>query len=502
MSRVFTKMLCLFMALVVITSACEGPEGQVGPQGDKGDKGDPGAAGADGMDGQAAFPVVLANHSTASTFIKNLPGFEGVEVYSLVGSYDYLEQSPSYVFGGSADGAGLLRTSTGFIYLVNHEDNYAVSRITLDSTFRPVKGEYIVNSDGALWRLCSATLATPAEHGFGPIFLTCGEGFGAESKTLAIDPFSPVANAGLTTRAKPALGTFSAENAMPLPKTAYTGKTVIVVTDDDTGTAGGQVALYLSNTVGDLDNGKLHYMRTVTQDPVETNLVEGAEVNVEFVEVVDAKTKTFAQMNSEAQTLKAIAFGRVEDIDYRKDGVGREMYFTVTGQNGITGRTKYGRVYKLVLDAANPLLGKLTCVLDGDLDAGKANLFQDPDNIMVTKNYAYIQEDPNTYGDETHDSYIYQYNLTTSTLKKVFEANHRRDDPDAVAEYGATVTKGNWEYGAMLDISDIIGIPNTFMLAVQPHTWRKPQFKGVDGGSLRPNEDQGSQIVVIRGLPK
>jgi hypothetical protein len=502
MKKLFTRIACLALAATIALASCEGPDGDVGPQGEKGDQGDQGDKGDPGDDGQAAFPVVLANHSATSTFVKRLPGFESLELYSLLGSYDFLEQSPTYRFGGSADGAGLLRTNTGFIYLVNHEDNYAVSRITFDSTFRPVKGEYIVNSDGAQWRLCSATLATPAEHGFGPVFLTCGEGFGAESKTLAIDPFVSVSEASSATKAKPALGTFSAENAMPLPKTAYAGKTVIVVTDDDTGAAGGQVALYVSDVVGDLDNGKLHYLRTVTQDPIETNLTEGTAVDVEFVEIADQKTKTFAQMNSDAQTLKAIVFGRVEDVDYRKDGVGREIYFTVTGQAGITGRTKYGRVYKLAFDATNPLAGKLTCVLDGDLDAGTASMFQNPDNILVTKNYAYIQEDPNTYGDETHDAYIYQYNLTNGVLKKVFEADHRRDNPDAVAEYGATNVKGNWEYGALLDVSDILGIPNTFMLAVQPHTWKKPEFKGVDGGTLRPNEDQGSQIVVIRGLPK
>jgi hypothetical protein len=55
--------------------------------------------------------------------------------------------------------------------------------------------------------------------------------------------------------------------------------------------------------------------------------------------------------------LKGIKFGRVEDLDYKRFRCwSREIYFNVTGQN-TTGtnadasRTKYGRVYKLNLDA-------------------------------------------------------------------------------------------------------------------------------------------------------
>lgn len=184
------------------------------------------------------------------------------------------------------------------------------------------------------------------------------------------------------------------------------------------------------------------------------------------------------------------------------------MYFCVTGQNN-TGanasysRTKYGRVYKLNLDANNPLRGKLELILDGDDRQGPARLFQNPDNIFVGENYVYIQEDPNGYGDETHDAYIYQYDIRTKQLRPVIECDHRRDAPDA-AKYnvGGRSRFGTWEYGAMIDISDVIGSPDTYVICVQPHTWRGPQYRGVDGGTLRPNEDQASQLIVVKGLPK
>jgi hypothetical protein len=253
----------------------------------------------------------------------------------------------------------------------------------------------------------------------------------------------------------------------------------------------------------------------------ERSIVEGAPLSVEFVEIPNHKTLTGNQINAAASAMHAISFGRVEDVDYRKGGAGREVYFNVTGQNN-TGfnadysRTKYGRVYKLVLDESNPLAGTLEVVLDGDNRdlSAKAHDFQNPDNIMVTENYAYIQEDPNSgYNDQTHDAYVYQYNLWTKELKRVFELDHRREASDA-AKYNSAPSSGyptpivgksgygSWEYGAFLDISQTVGIANTFMLCIQPHTWRSDLFKGVDGGSLRVNENQGSQIVIIKGLPR
>lgn len=120
----------------------------------------------------------------------------------------------------------------------------------------------------------------------------------------------------------------------------------------------------------------------------------------------------------------------------------------------------------------------------------------------MTENYAYIQEDPNTYGDEQHDAYVYQYNLETGNLTKVFELDHHRDNPELREKFQSTETRGNWEYGALIDISDIIGVDNTFIMNIQPHTWRLDEFKNPDGGSIRINENQGSQTVIIKGLPR
>jgi hypothetical protein len=445
------------------------------------------------------------DHSSTPAFIKKLSGFENVGVYTLISSDDTLPQSPQYIFGGSADGAGLVKQGDNYVMLVNQEDNYSVSRITLDKTFKPVKGEYLLNSDGGQWRLCSATMATPAEHGFGPLYLTCGES-NVEGNVHGLDPLAPAGNPSVGHELK-ALGYRSAENAVPLPKKTYPGKTAIVIGEDADDASGGQVFLYLANSTGDLQNGNQYMLRRTDGNQRETDMTAGATYDVEFAQY--DKTLTGKEVADLTDQLKAIKFGRVEDVDYRKGSAdnGREIYFTVTGQdksgvNADASRTMYGRVYRLRLDANNPLKGKLEVILDGDDNKGIATAFQNPDNICATENYVYIQEDSNGYGTEDHDAYVYQYTISSKQLKPVFELNHFRDTPNGT-RYGGTGSKfGSWEYGALVDISDVIGVPDAFTLCIQPHTWRGDRYKGADGGAKRSSENQASEVVYIKGLPR
>lgn len=471
-----------------------------------------------GPGGSTAPAVSLRNTSNTRALAK--PLIPGVEIFSVVGSDDTLPQSPSFVFGGSADGAGLIRSQdgTGFVMLVNGEDNFAVQRVTLDNTFKPVKGEWIVNSTFGMWRLCSATLATPEIHGFGPVFLTVGES-GEESMIHQVSPYgAPNTNALV-----PAFGRWNGEQALPLPKQAYPGKTVIVIGDDDSGAEGGHVGLYVSNTVGDLANGKMYVMRRQDRVQRERDMVIGTTYQAEWVEIPNIRFMTGRQINQFAFANGAPSISRVEDIDYRKGSAAnnRELYFNATGQNTIGvnadyNRTKYGRTYRLRLNPTDPTgPATLEVIADGDDRTGPARLFQNPDNLYVGENYVYIQEDPNGYGDETHDSYIYQYDIAARTLRPVIELDHRRGQSDQdrfnlgrIVSGGSTTYAprlsnfGDWEYGAMEDVSSLLGQPNTFLVSIQPHTWIGARYRAADGGTLRPNEDQASQMVLIKGLPR
>jgi hypothetical protein len=450
--------------------------------------------------------IALRNQSVTPALVT--PMVAGVDVFSLVSSDDTLRNTPNFIFGGSADGAGLLRNTDGsFTLLVNHEDNFAVSRIRLDNTFKPIAGDYVVNSTAGRYRLCSATLVTPEIHGFGPLFLTAGES-SEESEILAVEPDGS-AN---TPRYLAGFGRFNTENTVPLPKTAFPNRTVVIIGDDDSGVEGGQVAMYLSNTVGDLENGGLYVLARNNENIRERDMVVGQTYPVQFRQIVGQRTATGRQINQAGALLNAIRFGRVEDVDYRKGSAAnaREVYFTVTGQNntGVNAdysRTKYGRVYRLTLDAANPLAGTLEVLLDGDDRTGPAGTFQNPDNIYVGENFVYVQEDDNGYGDETHDGYIYQYNIASRSMRPVLKLDHRRTAPDA-AKYNAVGArpegKAGWEYGAMIDVSSELNQPDTFIISLQPHSWRDARYAGVDGGTLRPTENQASQMVIVKGLPR
>jgi hypothetical protein len=446
----------------------------------------------------------LANRSVTPALIKNLAA--GARAFTLVSSDDTLSATAGFIFGGSADGAGMIKNPDGtFTLLTNHEDNFAVSRLVLDKDLKPVRGDYIMTSNSGRWRLCSATMATPEEHGYGPLFFTVGES-GIESQTHAVNPLG-TANSNFIVEA---FGRWNAENAVPLPRAAYPGRTIVLIGDDDSGTNGGQMVMYRADREGDLNTGRVHVLARVDGNIREMDIRVGQPVAVEFKDIGSAIGRTGAQLEQAGVAVNMLQFGRVEDIDYRKGSAAnaREIYFNTTGQNntGINAsytRSKYGRVYKLVLDANDPTKGTLEVILDGDDRSGPAREFQNPDNIYVGTNYLYTQEDPNGYGDETHDARIYQYNLTTKAFATVMELDHRRTASDA-AKYnvGGASRFGSWEFGAMIDVSEAIGVQDAFIVAIQPHTWRGARYRGVDGGSLRPNEDQASQLIVVTGLPR
>lgn len=483
------------------------------------------------------FKIPEANQvqqwSVTPSLVKvNQTAFANVNTHGIISSDDYIENSPEFVFGGSADGAGIVRDGNGnYIYVVNHEDNFSVSRLVLDQNLKPISGEYLLNSNAGMWRLCSGTLATPEEHGFGPVYLTCGES-GIESMTHAVPVFgNPKLDSLAEVPYLTGFGRWSAENAVPLPKGAFEGKTVVIIGDDDSGPDGGQLAMYVADR-GDLKGGKVYVLRRKDQNQIETAIVaDGSTYDVEFVEVPNHRFLTGAQINTYSNSVaKSIRFNRVEDIDYRKGNAaaGREIYFNATGNsNTYSGeRTKWGRVYRLILDENNMLSGKLECIMDGDVQASTnpAIALIQPDNICVTEDYVYVQEDHNGYSttngqsgatepqtfldNKKHDGQIYQYDIQTKQVVVLMELDHRRNEVDK-EKYNSDGNgnyvesrAGSWEYGAMVDLSHETGMVNSFMISLQPHTWRDDKYKAVDGGSVRLNEKQASMLIVAHNIPR
>ncbi|MFS4468421.1 hypothetical protein [Maribacter sp. 2210JD10-5] len=470
--------------------------------------------------------TIFENKSSLEPLVAIQPQFNFVEAYSLISSTDILDNGFRLV--GAQDGAGFLEdpNSDGYMYLVNAEDDYAVARIMLDKNLNPLSGEWMLNSGVADFaRQCSGTMWDTSIHGgTRDLFLSASESFNYDVK--GIDPYqavpTPTADFGLD-----ALGEFAWENAVPLPRDAYSGKTVIIGGDDDSSGSEGQVTLYYSeNGDQNLDDGKIYVLKLkqvsdgsggvmdTAEETIynESNLDFGSTYDVEFVEIENGAALTKDEMEDACVAAGASAFMRVEDVDYQKgsDAAGRNIYFAVTGRG--PGRGTYndwGTVYKLELSEDSPLTGKLTQIISGNVDTNNADgnvaSLQSPDNIAVTENFIYTQEDPNSF-DRGHAAYIYQSDLNGNNTKVVLEFVIRQDlDPT-----GSTGFSG--EYGALEDISDKVGIPGTFLLNLQPHYWESPDFQNVDGHDMRTRpeaiergareDDQGGQIVILKGLPR
>jgi secreted PhoX family phosphatase len=450
------------------------------------------------------------NRSITPAMVKMAPEFSNVGVFPLVSSEDAIPNSGNMVYGGAPDGQGFIKNpdGSGYIMVTNHENTWAISRLYLNKKLDIVKGDYIVNTDGGMFRLCSGTMATPEIHGFGPTFLSTGES-NVNAMTHAVDPIAP-ANPSNQTRVKPALGKFSGENAVPLTKVAYPGKTVVILGED---AGNGQVYLYVSNTVGDLDNGKLYVLRRVDQNQIETAMTWNNNYPVEFVEVPNAKNLTGAEIENLNATLKSIVFARVEDLDYRKGSAAnnREIYFVATGVSGSTEKTYMGRMYQLKLDANDPLRGTLKIVADGDVSPTGANVkgldIINPDNLCVTENFVYIQEDGDSFWPEaTHNSLIWQYDIRTGS-KKVFMDMTHRDASMLNTKYNpagaAQMRYGLWEHGAMEDISDVIGVPGTFTINVHAHSWVEgDRFLNPSRATSVQSYKSGGQTLLITNVPR
>lgn len=514
------KLFKLFLLLSVVTAtstiivSCDIEDGKDGKDGKDGIDGVDGQDGANGQDGEdftpPEFPPLTA--SVTPNLLKVDPVFSNITVTPILSSEDVIEGTPDFIYGSMADGAGLLAEDDGTFTLINNiEADYAIARIKLNSDLKPIHGEYIVNAFAtAFTAQCSGSLVTPEEHGFGPSYLSGGEWGGASKGIFITNPYKSADNAD-TAIMLPKLGQWSTENAVVIGKDAYAGKTVAFIGDDhsDNSVPSGQLGMYVGSR-GNFNNGKLYGLRVTSAGiDFEVDMEEGVEYDADFVELTETE---ISLLDAECKSKGVMGFSRLEDIDWRRGSAEnqREIYFAVTGRNktDLVGKgTLLGRIYKVVLNDTDPHgAAKITCVLDGDKDGGKADGFHSPDNILVTENYAYIQEDPNGYAslnpDITGYAKLYQYDLTTGDLKTVLEC-----DQDVAATQGYGDTGSRWELTGMIDVTETVNNgENTFILITQNHGWEPadgsaftdPKANSVVDGSRK----EGSVLHVITGLDR
>ncbi len=506
MKNLFKLFLFLFVTALAHTTliSCNIEDGKDGLNGIDGIDGSDGQDGNDGSDAS----VYLTSSKTPS-LLKVTSAFVNLKISPILSSEDVIPNTPDFVYGSMADGAGLIDNGDDTFTLINNiEADYSIARIILNKNLRPISGEYILNAQAtAETAQCSGSLISPEEHGFGPLYLSGGEWGGASKGVFLTDPFKE-ATAASTGQMLPAFGQWSTENAVVIGKDAYPNKTVAFIGDDHSNNTvpSGQLGMYVGDR-GDLNNGKLYGLKVTSNNiTYEVDMAEGTEYDAEFVELTE---REISALDTECKTKGVMGFSRLEDIDWRRGSAAnqREIYFAVTGRNksGLIGKGSIlGRIYKVTLNATDPTgTCKITCVLDGDKIGGKAQGFHSPDNILVTENYAYIQEDPNGYLDTASNGYakLYQYNLTTGAIKTVLEC-----DQDRAASLGYGSTTRNWEITGMIDVTDIVNNgTNTFLLITQNHGWEPADGTSFTDPKANPNlanRKEGSTLYVIKGLDR
>ena len=537
----FLFLLTFLTAIPLTVISCDIEDGKDGINGTDGTDGADGIDGIDGADGEdltVAEMEPLTSSILPNTLFELKGGFAGSADLSIImSSADILPTDSTFVYGSYMDGAALYPYNDGsgtFAFINNLERDFSIARIRMNSNLQPLEGSYIVNSTAtAFTAQCSGSSITVEEHGFGPLYLSGGEWGGNAKGVYKVNPFRSTDNRVEVDRLA-ALGEWSTENAVAIGKNAYPGQTVIFMGDDDSNNSYPQAhfAMYVGG-LGDLNSGDLYVLKGT--NPIETapgaggqlfemGMSEGTEYDVEWVKVTE---RTLDELNQEAIDASAIGFQRIEDIDWQKGSASnnRNVFFNATGRYrsdnpDLANRgTTFGRVYKLELNETDPIgNAKLTVVVDGDKEGGIGDGIHSPDNILVTENYAYIQEDPNGYAnlnlDITGYAKLWQYDIAAKTFTEVMECAQA-----TAASLDIGNTESMWEITGLIDVTDIIGATeSTFIGGAQVHGWRPVNnpntAKRADGlifsdpTAIDPTIDptgsgsEGSVLFKITGLPR
>lgn len=522
----------VFSQLALTSCAEDGINGADGADGVSGVDGVNGTDGEDGQNLTIEEMLPLTSSVVPNTVFELKGGFNSsANLEMIMTSQDILPTDPSFVYGSFMDGTALYPYGDGTFALINNlESDYSIARIRLNDKLQPLEGDYIVNSTAtAFTAMCSGSAVTVKEHGFGPLFLSGGEWGGNAKGVYKVNPFRPKENRVEVERL-PALGEWSTENAVVIGKDAYPSQTVVFMGDDDSNNSYPQAhfAMYVGGR-GDLNSGDLYVLRgknAVESAPGEGGLLfemgmnEGASYDVEWVKVNE---RTLSELNQEAIDAKAIGFQRIEDIDWQKGSAenNRNVFFVATGRYrsdnpDLANRgTTFGRIYKLELNPEDPTGdAKLVVVVDGDKEGGIGDGMHSPDNILVTENYAYLQEDPNGYADLNADisgfAKLWQYDINAKTMAEVMECNQTMASSLDIGN-----TNSMWEITGLIDVTDIIGATeSTFIGGAQVHGWRPDvnannsqradgsfffDETAIDEGSSR---KEGSFLFKITGLAR
>jgi hypothetical protein len=492
------------------------------------------------------------------------PGFTTSQAAMLEGAAPGVTYTPiisvgdtlasGYRFESIPDGISLWKHGNGTVDLyVNHETslvpfpvqgvsgpqtlhdytNAILSKLRLHKTGGVLQGWYAIPSEANFQRFCSNFLATE-EHGFErPMVLTNEEATDFVNRTGVAWPPGPGAEqAGVVVaydvrsgkyRAIYGMGRHNHENSVAIPGYGYP----VVLSGDDTFTsnpAQSQLYSYIAEDADAVWNDEGELYGLVLDDanvndyydyPVGTSMSKtGSFVKIDKNDALGDQTR----LENASDALGVFQFVRVEDVAYdRRPGMQNVVYVVDSGRGatspgGNPFTSSNGRVWKLVLDPANPKrVLSLSILIEGDDAPVKApGEIHQPDNIESTVNSLLIQEDPGSSQQfvpgeaNATTARIWQFPLDGSPMRVVARVNQSADGGPGDADAPRPPARlGAWESSGIVDASSVFG-PGAFLLDVQAGTYIVEQQvirpDGPDADNLpdEVREREGGQLGLLR----
>jgi hypothetical protein len=209
-------------------------------------------------------------------------------------------------------------------------------------------------------------------------------------------------------------------------------------------------------------------------------------------------------------------FVRVEDIAYdKRPGMGNVVYVVDSGRgtagDPVAGRSTNGRVWRMVLDPADPTkVTSLSVFVEGDNSPVKTlDEVHQPDNIESTPTGLLLTEDPGS----SQQFVLADQGLPNATTGRLWYVPFSGTPAvvarvDQSADGGPTDVDGRpagnwgaWESSGIVDASAAFG-PGAFLIDVQAHTLWVEQAPGDDNnGDGQPDftyKREGGQLLLIR----
>ena len=221
----------------------------------------------------------------------------------------------------------------------------------------------------------------------------------------------------------------------------------------------------------------------------------------------------------DSQPQRVFEFVRVEDIAYdRRPGMQNVVYVVDSGRGTADpaggppapqpGRSTNGRIWKLVLDKADPTkVTSFSILIEGDDRPVKhPDEIHQPDNIESTERSLLITEDPGSsqqfpFGSTdpaATTARLWQYDLATGTKRVAAKVNQAADE--GPLDKDAATAKGNlgaWESSGIVDASSVFG-PGAFLIDVQAGTFVINEEVRVEGPDTLTYQRDGGQLGLLR----